>query len=98
MADYYFSGNTEKYGVPAANKIVALKVDVNANPVFTVLGTSTAEVDGTFTVTWSDWDGRVVIGAYDPLNGTNVNCKFHDWIVGTRLSSILDGLSHAWNF
>lgn len=81
MATYQFTGNTQQFDVAHGNIMVALKVDTAGSPVFTKLAEAVADVNGDFTLEWSDWGGRVVIGALD--DGTvPLNCKFYDWESG----------------
>lgn len=88
MALYSFTGNTEQFGVPFANSMVAIKVDTTISPTFYIIAQTTADSGGAFELSWRGWSGRVIIGAADSA-GSVIDCKFHDWETGLVVAETL---------
>ena len=84
MASYTYSGVTKQQGTEATNKIVALKVDTTQSEWFSILAETTANVSGEFTLSWDDWDGRIIVGAVDNDITDKLDCVFHDFQFGTE--------------
>lgn len=82
MATYEYTGNTERLGVAAANNVVAFKVDLAGDPVISILDQGQADGAGDFTLSWLDWSGRVMIGAFLENEAAKINCKVYDYQAG----------------
>lgn len=81
---YQYSGNTQQKGLAHVNVVCALKVNPGASPPVEFLDSTTADANGDFTLTWFDWSGRVVIGAFDEDETEELQCKFIDFLTGTN--------------
>lgn len=83
MARYEYTGVTKQQGANHPNKILAIKYDVNSIPPMSILAEIDANLDGTFTISWDEWTGRVIIGAVDD-EGTiqKLDSVFHDYQTG----------------
>ena len=88
MPSYTYSSTTEQFGVASENKILAIKVDTvtDTENWFSVLDQTTAASNGTFQLSWDDWNGRVIIGAVDGDTVVQLDCVFHDYITGTLVT------------
>ena len=84
---FQYSGNTKQKGLVHANAVCALKVNPGGSPPAEYLDSATADANGDFTLTWFDWDGRVVIGAFDEDETEKLQCKFIDFLTGTNTNT-----------
>lgn len=103
MTQYTYNGTTSQKGLGHFNRIVALKIDIGGVPEVSVIAETAALMDGTFSLEWADWSGRVIIGAVDD-EGTieKLDCVFHDAQTGEPLglvySEIMASLSPTWYY
>jgi len=84
---FQYSGNTKQKGLVHANVVCALKVNPGGSPPAEYLDSTTADANGDFTLTWFDWDGRVVIGAFDEDETEKLQCRFIDFLTGTNTNT-----------